>query len=207
MKLYLSSFREGDHPEKLQALVGQNKRAAVIMNAVDHQPNDVREERRILEFETMRRLGFDPEEVDLRDYFENNDALKAILLKYGLLWIRGGNVFILRKAMRLSGFESIIRILLDSGIVYAGYSAGSCAAGPNLHGIELCDDVTIVPRGYPVEIIWEGLGLIDYEIAPHYKSNHPESPMIDDVVAYFEKHNVPYKPLRDGEAIVINDGH
>ena len=32
MKMYLSSFRLGDHPEQLVSLVGTNKKAAIIAN-------------------------------------------------------------------------------------------------------------------------------------------------------------------------------
>ena len=43
MRLYLSSFRMGDHPEHLQALTGRDsRRAAVIANALDDAPPDVR---------------------------------------------------------------------------------------------------------------------------------------------------------------------
>ena len=43
MRLYLSSFLMGDHPEHLQALTGQDsRRAVVIANATDDAPPDVR---------------------------------------------------------------------------------------------------------------------------------------------------------------------
>jgi dipeptidase E len=206
MKLYLSSYLVGNDPKKLQELVGPNKRVAVILNAVDHKSSEIREERLRLEFASMYKLGFEPEEVDLRDYFDKDPVeLEKELSQFGFLWIRGGNVFVLRKAMHLSGFDQIVRHLLDKGVVYAGYSAASCAAGPTLHGIELCDDINLVPPNYPSETIWEGLDLIDYVIAPHYKSDHPESPMIDEVVEYLHSHNLPYKTLHDGEVIIVND--
>jgi dipeptidase E len=46
--------------------------------------------------------------------------------------------------------------------------------------------------------------ILDYAIAPHYKSDHPESADIDKCVAYFKENNIRYKTLRDGEAIIIN---
>lgn len=205
MKLYLSSFRVGDEPEKLVGLVGENRKAAVICNAIDSLEGLERKERVEREINAMKDLGFEPEEFDLRDYFEKPELIGNALSEYGLLWIRGGNVFILRKAMALSGFDKAIRKLLDKGIVYAGYSAASCVAGPTLHGIELCDDINLVPERYPAETLWEGLGLIDYLIAPHFKSAHPESPMIDTVVEYLKKNGMPYKTLHDGEAVVVDN--
>jgi dipeptidase E len=185
--------------------VGANKRTAVICNAIDSLNETERDERVKRELKAMTNLGFQPEEFDLRDYFSKPDKIREVLSQFGLLWIRGGNVFILRKAMALSGFDKVIRVLLDMDIVYAGYSATCCVAGPTLHGIELCDDVNLVPEGYPLETIWGGLNLINYSIAPHYKSNHPESPMIDKVVGYFEHNAMSYKTLHDGEVIIIND--
>ena len=206
MKLYLSSYRIGDHPEQLQKLVRTNKHAAVILNAQDLADVDGRAERVALGRQEMESLGFTTEELDLRDYFGKPEALRQELKKYGLLWIRGGNVFVLRRAMRQSGFDSCIHEILEEGdLVYAGFSAGSCAAALGLHGIELVDDSTSVPEGYDPAVVWDGLALVPYTIAPHYKSDHPESEAIDDVVAYLDEHHLPYKALHDGEAIVVND--
>lgn len=36
--------------------------------------------------------------------------------------------------------------------------------------------------------------------------NHPESEAIESTVEYFKEHNMAYKTLHDGQAIVIN-GH
>lgn len=204
IKLYLSSYRLGNNPEQLQSLAGPNKRAAVISNACDHKDKATRDERTAVEIADLQQLGFQPEKIDLRNYFDKTSELEAILSQFGLIWVRGGNAFVLRKAMALSGFDTMIHSLLDSGMVYAGYSAGGCVVGPTLHGIELCDDPSIIPAGYPAEPIWDGIGLIDYTVVPHYKSDHPESAMIDDVVAYYEEHNLPYKTLHDGEVILVN---
>ena len=121
------------------------------------------------------------------------------------MWARGGNVFLLRRAYEQSGFDTLItQLIRDDSIVYAGYSAGICILAPSLHGIELVDPTGQVADGYNPNIIWDGLGVLNYTIAPHYKSDHPESADIDKVVAYFQENDIPFKTLRDGEAIVIN---
>jgi len=53
--------------------------------------------------------------------------------------------------------------------------------------------------------VWEDLGLVDYSTAPHYKSDHPESTFIDTSVAYFVKNNMPFKTLRDGDVLILQD--
>jgi len=205
MKLYLSSYGIGNNPERLQSLVGDNKRAAIIMNAQDLTTTEKRLMRLETESQNMKSLGFEPEELDLRDYFGKQEQLGQKLGEFGLLWIRGGNVFVLQRAMKQSDFDTVIGDLVTSEkLVYAGFSAGSCAATPTLHGIELCDDATAVPEGYDPEIVWEGLGFVPYSIAPHYRSEHYESEAIEDVVKYFEEHELPYKGLRDGQAIVVD---
>jgi dipeptidase E len=47
------------------------------------------------------------------------------------------------------------------------------------------------------------LGFVDYSIAPHYRSNHPESAMVEEEVKYLIENKMPYKTLRDGEVIII----
>ena len=74
----------------------------------------------------------------------------------------------------------------------------------SLHGLEIVDPKDDIAAGYDAPVIWEGLGILSYAIAPYYKSDHPESADIDTCVAYFEANNIPYKTLSDGEAIVIN---
>lgn len=207
MKLYLSSFRLGNDPNLLSAIVGdKNRKAAVIANAIDFHTNAERSQRVQAEIAALSELGFEPEEVDLRDYFNGDKDLEKKLSEYGLLWLRGGNAFILRRAMVQSGFDEAIRNLFAKDeVVYGGYSAGICVLTPDLHGIELVDDPNDVPKGYDSEIIWEGMGLVDFAIAPHYQSDHPESPAIEKVVDYFKKHNIPYKALKDGQVILANN--
>ena len=44
MKLYLSSYRLGDKPEQLTELLGDNKKVAVIPNALDFSTDLARRE-------------------------------------------------------------------------------------------------------------------------------------------------------------------
>jgi dipeptidase E len=74
----------------------------------------------------------------------------------------GGNTFCLRYEMRRSGFEDIIKKLLENGLVYGGESAGCLVAGTNLKGVEFAD-----PLEFAEAIIWEGLGLVPHFVLPH----------------------------------------
>lgn len=206
MKLYLSSFGLGNKGEELVRLVDENnKRVAVIANASDYKNTEGRLESLNRQFNDLRSLGFLSEELDLRKYFNRQSELKNIVSQFGAVWVKGGNSLILQRAFEQSGFNKIIKELLNEDkIVYAGYSAGICVIAPSLRGVELVDDPNIVPEGYKKDFSWEGLGLIDYSVAMHYKSNHPESLDVEKEVEYLKKNNLPFKTLRDGEVIVID---
>ena len=89
-------------------------------------------------------------------------------------------------------------------LVYGGESAGAVIVGPSLEGLDIIDNATDVPNGYLTKFSMQGLGLVDYMIAPHYKSDHLESSSIDKLVRYFQDKKMPYKTLRDGEVIIID---
>jgi dipeptidase E len=203
MKLYLSSYHIGDHGQDLIRLAGHAQKALVVNNALDFVPDDDR--RQIRDgIEELEELGFEPEELDLREYLGRTDALHAVLSHCRLVWLRGGNSFILRRAMKASGFDVAARPLIEANeLVYGGYSAGAVVATPTLRGIELVDYPDVVPTGYDPTIPWDGMGLVAYSIAPHYRSNHPESAAVEMVVEYFETHHMDYRTLRDGEVIIV----
>jgi dipeptidase E len=187
-------------------LIGDNKRTAIIANAQDSKSADSRAERVQQEINSLTALGLQPEELDLRDYFGKTAELNEALKNFGYIWVRGGNVFLLRKAYKQSGFDSLIlKLLREDKVAYGGFSAGVCVLAPSLKGIELVDPKDEVAEGYDKEVVWEGLGVLSYALAPHYRSDHPESEDIEKCVEYFKASSIPYKTLRDGEAIVIND--
>jgi len=208
MRLYLSSFRLGNQPRNLVELVGDKKHAAVIVNACDLFSEGERESKVEQEIGALQSLGFNGVELDLRRFSrsgQRHQELYEFLGNCGLVWVRGGNPFILRRAMSASGFDEVIRNLLrHDALVYSGYSAGISVITPSLHGVELVDDPCRVPQGYDPTIIWDCLGVIPYYVAPHYKSDHPESAAVDKTVQHYIDHHMLFKALRDGEAIVMN---
>ena len=205
MKLYLSSYKLGDDPQQLVDLVGKNKKAALISNSLDCYTD--LERRKIstqAELDDLKGLGFDPEDVDLRTYFGKPEELSKKMNEFGLIWVRGGNTFILRRAMAESGFDKWLISQKDNNdLVYAGYSAGVCVLSPTLKGLELVDDPNVEAVGYKSGIIWNGLGLIDFVFAPHFESDHPESAMVTNEVEHYKKIGANYKALHDGEVIVM----
>lgn len=205
MKFYLSSYKLGNETEKLKSLV-PNKKIGYIQNARDYSNNDP--ERRKLSRDTdvalLNDLGIAVEEIDLRHYFGKQDELKNKINELGAIFICGGNVFILRQAMKLSGLDDILKELKnDENFLYAGFSAAGCVLSPSLKSYAIVDDSTDTPYPELKETIWEGLGLIDFAFMPHFESEHPESQDVNKEIEYCKQNNIAYKAIRDGEVLVI----
>jgi len=202
MRLYLSSMDFGTHPERLVALAGRGSHTAIIMNALDNLPE---ERAHFLANGTraLERLGFVANELDLRDYRDAPGRLAQALESTGLIWVNGGNTFLLRRAMVRSGFDQVLRALLDiDQLVYGGFSAGVCAITPSLRGIEFLDDPHALADGYSPEPIWDGAAVINYYVAVHFRTGAHEP--IQQTVQYYRQHNLPYVALRDGQALIVH---
>ena len=204
MRLYLSSFDVGARPDELVALVHGEKRAAIIVNALDKR-EEGRAEWLATQTNKLTNLGFVVTELDLRQFFGRSDDLKGVLTEIDMVWINGGNTFILRRAMRQSGFDELINAALQrDDIVFAGFSAAAVITAPSLRGLEIVDDPTDVPVGYDPLTIWEGLGLVPFSIAVHFKSDHSESEGAEEEIAFYKRNAIPYRTLRDGEALIVD---
>ncbi len=207
MRLYLSSFRTGDHPEHLVALAGgDGRRSVVIANAMDDAPPDVRQASVELELAALADLGLGAAELDLRGYFGHQQRLRQDLAGVALAWLRGGNTFMLRYALHRSGADTVFRDLLAAdALVYAGYSAGACVLSPSLRGLELVDDAAAVTRAYGSPPLWDGLALLPEAFVPHYRSpGHPETAAIERVVTRYRAEGIAYRTLHDGQALLVN---
>lgn len=204
MRLYLSSHGFGNHLERLQQMVGDNKKVLFIDNAKDDLSVEERQahvdEKRI-EFE---EAGFEFYELDLRKYFGKAELLSKIVAGAGLVWVSGGNTFIVRRALKYSGLDEILMNDLRKDLfVYGGSSAGSIIMTKTLRGTEMGDDPYVAPEGYEQEIIWNGLGMIYPQLVPHYQSawfGNEAQAMID----YFEDNGLKYKGLKDGEVYIVD---
>lgn len=184
-------------------LLGGRTRAEVITNADDYKRGADRIASFDREFADLTGLGLEATELDLREYFGRPAELRERLSRCDLLWVRGGNPFILRRAFRQSGADlAVADLLAEDAFVYGGYSAGSCLLTPSLRGVELVDDPKDVPEGYDEPVIWDCLGIIGYSLLPHYKSNHPESDAISRVVEFMVDNHMLFVALRDGQALV-----
>jgi dipeptidase E len=202
MRLFLSSYRAGNYPEKLVGLFGKKTKVAVATNAKDDKTGLEREEsvNEVLDF--LKSLGFEPTEIDLRKYFSESNFAETNLKKYQAVWIAGGNTFVLVRALKQSGARKVLgNMIRKNEIIYGGESAGAILPTPTLTGVEFGDDPNIIPEGYDKEVVLGGLNLIAYHIVPHYKSEWVGA---EEMIKELKKKNLEYKTITDSQAIIIN---
>ncbi|MFJ7628191.1 Type 1 glutamine amidotransferase-like domain-containing protein [Streptomyces sp. NPDC097595] len=206
MRLLLSSWylKPGaDRPAVLPPPTG-TARAGIVLNALDaYGPSRNRNLPR--EIRTWESFGYACEELDLRDHFSAPDGLAARLAALDLVWVLGGNAFVLARAMTRTRFADALRAQRHRpDFVYGGFSAGACVTGPDLRGIDLIDDPDVHPDGYPSGIEPSCLGLVPFRIVPHWRSDHPEAPGADRAAAHLTGAGLPHRCLSDGETLGID---
>lgn len=193
MRIYLSAYRLGPRATALRRTGG---RALIVMNALDQY------DQRLLSWEReatdLAQLGYRSEELDLRDYWIGSERLLTERLSAAdLLWVVGGNAFVLARAATEARLRSALA--RSPHLDYAGYSAGACLASTDLRGIDQMDDASTYPPGYRAETLPETLNLTGSRVVPH-----AGSPDADAAAAYLRAHNLSFVELADGEDELID---
>lgn len=206
MKYYLSSYKFGIDFLRIKELLPQGAKIGHINNSrdwiganIERKNIDLQEEITFLE-----NLGFQCEHLDLKDYFGKTLNLKQKLNELDGVWICGGNTFVLRQAMRLSGFDELFKDLQQrKNFFWGGYSAGICILCDSLKYIDQVDDASNFPYKEIKEPIYEGLNVFHYALLPHYRSDHFESKLIEKEVERCIKNKWLFKVLKDGDVIIL----
>ena len=120
MILYISSKKFGSKTDFLKNWINNNNnRILLIANALDAKDKikieiNIENDKKILNV-----IGFEVTVVDLKDYFNNQEKLVKDFSKYNAYCVIGGNVFVLRQAMKLSGFDEYLKsISNDNNYLY-----------------------------------------------------------------------------------------
>jgi len=200
MKLYLASFgiqkHLGQEFLELVSKPAKDIKFAYITNAADPYPSEKRGW--MTDVNNMfLDLGLKPVEVDLRQY-KNAETLKTKLSQYDVVWCGGGNTWYLRYVMKTSGFDQVIKELVESGVVYGGDSAGAIAMTPTLKYVDLIDE----PEDSP-ERIEEGLGLVNFAIIPHW-DNEKYKAQLTRMRDGLANEGYEVKVLTDQQAVIVN---
>lgn len=119
------------------------------------------------------------------------------------IFVGGGNTFRLLKTLYDQSLIEPIRERVAAGMLYIGSSAGSNIAGPT---IKTTNDMPIVqPPSF------EALGLVSFQINPHYLDPDPNSKHMGEtrekrLQEFLEENDTPILGLREGAMALCEDG-
>lgn len=119
------------------------------------------------------------------------------------IFVGGGNTFRLLKGLYDFDLLRPIRQAVENGTPYIGSSAGSILACPSL---KTTKDMPIVqPPSF------EALGLVDFQISPHYLDPDPSSRHMGEtqeerINQFLEENEAPVVGLREGGMLRVEGG-
>jgi peptidase E len=116
---------------------------------------------------------------------------------FDILYVLGGETFVMLKRMRLTGFAKFVKGLeKNKKIIFFGSSASSIIAGPNIAIAAWGSDGETNKAGLKN---FTGLGLTKTAIYPHYESKFKQ-----EVEDFKKKVKYPVLALSDGQALFVD---
>lgn len=134
----------------------------------------------------------DIEDLDLRG--KNKDQLYSILSRKDIILVNGGNTFYLLKYIKESGFDEVIKQLVDENKIYIGVSAGSYIACPT---IEQSHWKHQDRNDFDVKDL-TGLNLVPFLLTAHFTDD-----VRKDVEEGSKTTNYPVIALSDTQAVLV----
>lgn len=120
-----------------------------------------------------------------------------------VIFVGGGNTFRLLKGLHDHDLLGPIRRRVAAGAPYIGSSAGSIVACPTL---KTTKDMPVVQP-----LSFEALGLVPFQISPHYLDPDPSSTHMGEtqeerITQFLEENEEPVVGLREGSILRVQEG-
>lgn len=147
----------------------------------------------------LSELGF--KILDINIAGKTEEILQEQTKDVDIIFVAGGNTFYLLEKTLASGFDKIVKQLIENGKYYIGSSAGSVLAGLTIEPVKLLDDPS---KALDLKS-FDGLKLIDKIILPHYDNEKYQDKMNQILTDYVDVKDKIIK-LGDNQAAVINNG-
>ncbi|TSC66064.1 MAG: dipeptidase E [Candidatus Berkelbacteria bacterium Gr01-1014_85] len=142
--------------------------------------------------------GFNVTDYTFTD--KSTDEIKANLKQFDVICIEGGNTFYLLEKIQQSQCQEAIIELVSNGMPYIGSSAGSMIAGPNIHPLRHLER-----DHFPTLDGYEGLGLIDFVIFPHWGRDDFKDLYLVRRMKYNYNDQYKYILLTDNQYLQVTD--
>lgn len=146
-------------------------------------------------------MGIRYQELDIKD--KTSEELLRVLRPAHAVFVAGGNTFYLLEKAKESGFDRVVKQVVDDGVIYIGGSAGAVIAGPTIAPVARFDDPSVASH----LTSYEGFNLVDFVVLPHY-GKEKDKEKYEAIMDEFGKKNLKLLPLRDDQAVIVDDrGH
>lgn len=145
---------------------------------------------------SIKENGYRFDEIDIEG--KTKDEIKLFFKDKNIIHVEGGNTFYLLKAIRETGFDEVLKELIDSGKVYIGTSAGSYIMCPSIE-VSNWDDTGKERFGVTN---FTALNYVPFVLKVHYK-NEAENKVKEKMTIL----KYPLRILRDGQGILVQDNN
>jgi dipeptidase E len=138
--------------------------------------------------------GFLVKDIDIEG--KNENELMRILSGKDVIYVQGGNTFYLLKYVKESGFDKVVKNLINRGVIYIGVSAGTIIAGRN---------ISSASWKYADKNIVDLRDLTGMELVPYIFSVHIDDTNFDDNKIMAEKAGCPVISLTNEQGFLVDN--